>query len=523
VEIMALGHAGLRVVADTVGLIDPWFATTGAFFGAWHQLPANGHLATEELFSPDWVAISHDHQDHLDLATLARVPPRATIFVPDYASKRLVRLVRSVTRAEVVEVRAWEHAQIDSRGSWLTFIPEQSPMCQDAAILVWSAGSSLLDCNDARLTAAQARRAAIAAGGHLDVMTVQTSGASWHPVCYEHPEPVVREISAVKRRSKWLAVRSLLRACSPRVAVPFAGPPCFLDPELRRHNQWLHPPGIFPDLDQSAAWFRENLPEQRMCTLLPGDRLFPTDDICVRDPEWSDFSFANVDAYIDDYARERAPMLAEVRTSCPEPDATLRDRFAEHFARVGELSPYFLQRIAMTVRFEVDGPGGGRWDVELGPDRVRVDLDAVARDVQYRYRVDSRWLAPVVDGLAGWEDLLLSLRFSAWREPDVYNDHLIGLLKHADWHALHAIERYEQRSASNATIRVQGATSEYEIGRYCPHAGEDLTHCSVIEGDVLRCLGHNFEFDLVTGACLNGRCAPLHSRATASTEAFATR
>lgn len=520
---MALGHAGLRVVADTVGLVDPWFATTGAFLGAWHQLPANSHLATDELLSPDWVAISHDHQDHLDLATLARVPARATIFVPDYASKRLVHLLRRVVRAEVVEVRAWEHAQIDARGSWLTFIPEQSPMCHDAAVLVWSGGTSLLDCNDARLTAAQARRAAIAAGGRIDVMTIQTSGASWHPVCYEYPERILREVSALKRRSKWLAVRSLLRASPPRIAVPFAGPPCFLDPELRRHNQWLHSPGIFPDHEQSADWFRENLPEQRMCTLLPGDRLFPTDDLCVPDPRWAGFSFANVDAYIDRYARDRAPALAEVRSWYPYPDSTLSDRFAEHFARLGELSPHFLQRIAMTVRFEVDGPGGGRWDVELGPDRVRVDVNGGAHDVQYRYRVDSRWLAPVIDGNAGWEDLLLSLRFSAWREPDVYNDHLIGLLKHADRDALQAIERYEHSRAGKASIRVQGATATYEIDRYCPHAGEDLGHCSVIEGDVLRCLGHNFEFDLVTGSCINGRCAPLQSREVAAAEVFATQ
>ena len=58
------------------------------------------------------------------------------------------------------------------------------------------------------------------------------------------------------------------------------------------------------------------------------------------------------------------------------------------------LSRYFVERIDMTVRFEVDGPGGGRWDVHLHPDDVRVDLEGGASEVQYQFRVDSRWLAP---------------------------------------------------------------------------------------------------------------------------------
>jgi nitrite reductase/ring-hydroxylating ferredoxin subunit len=56
----------------------------------------------------------------------------------------------------------------------------------------------------------------------------------------------------------------------------------------------------------------------------------------------------------------------------------------------------------------------------------------------------------------------------------------------------------------------------YEVGRYCPHAGEDLTHGAVVQDGVLRCLGHNFDFDLATGRCLNARCEPLPVRSAAS-------
>jgi len=35
----------------------------------------------------------------------------------------------------------------------------------------------------------------------------------------------------------------------------------------------------------------------------------------------------------------------------------------------------------------------------------------------------------------------------------------------------------------------------YEINRYCPHAGEDLAIGSIVVDGVIRCLGHNLEFD----------------------------
>jgi nitrite reductase/ring-hydroxylating ferredoxin subunit len=515
-EITALGHAGLRITGTaTTGLIDPWLSTSGAFLGSWHQLPANDHLATDALLRPDWVAISHDHQDHLDLATLAKIPAGTPVYVPEYPSRRLVRLLATHTRLRVFEVEPWTPVELDDRGSWLTFVREHSPMCHDAAVLVRVDGVSVLDCNDARLTAAQTLRASQLVGQTLDVMMVQTSGASWHPICYEYPEPVMRSISAQKRRAKLQAVHSLVRATSPRVAIPFAGPPCFLDPALADLDRWLQPPGIFPTQDQTAAWLRERLPGQRIVTLLPGDIFVPLDLLTLEDPHWQNFSFDHLRDYLRDYAHARAVDLSRSYTTFRPPDDTLGERFAEHFARLGELSPYFLQQIDMTVRFEVEGDNGGRWDVELGPRRVRVDLTGQAAAVQYRFRLASRWLAAVVDGRIGWEDLLLSFRFSAARDPDVYNDYLVGLLKHADRASLRAVEEYDANRDADATIVVQSDHGGYELNRYCPHAGEDLGENGVVDGRVIRCLGHNYEFDLETGACVNGRCAPLSTRALA--------
>ena len=77
--------------------------------------------------------------------------------------------------------------------------------------------------------------------------------------------------------------------------------------------------------------------------------------------------------------------------------------------------------------------------------------------------MDSRWLAPVIFGQIGWEDLFLSLRFSAWRHPDIYNDYLIGFLKHAEPQALQAIAAYEQNRSSDERIVVDAPGGRYEM------------------------------------------------------------
>jgi UDP-MurNAc hydroxylase len=110
--------------------------------------------------------------------------------------------------------------------------------------------------------------------------------------------------------------------------------------------------------------------------------------------------------------------------------------------------------------------------------------------------------------------MLLSLRFSAWRDPDVFNDYLLLLLKHADVQSLAAIEAYvAEGQHKDARIVVRSGQARYEISRYCPHRGQDLGDGGVVENGVIRCLAHGLIFELTTGACLNSdRFDPIATR-----------
>lgn len=515
VQLTFLGHAGMRVDGVDLSLVmDCWLSDRGAFQGSWYQFPSNAHLDHTRLLDVDYATLSHEHLDHMDADVLTRLPSRTKLLVHRYPSPNLRNRLARLGVPNVVELDAWQKFYLNGRGDWVCFIPEQSPMCHDSAVLLYAGGASFLHCNDARLTVGQMRRAALECGGQLDVVAVQMSGASWHPICYEYPEPEIERISAMKRAGKFEAVGRLIKLAAPRLVVPFAGPMCFLDPMLREHNRWLtESSGIFPDQSQAADYLARRAPRVEVATWMPGDAY----DILARkpysDPHWRDFSYGDVTEYLDAYAMARQPQIEQTHAAHPDPGPELADEFVEHFHRLGEISPYFRERIDMTVRFDLTGAVEGRWDVDIRPEGVSVDLGGHAQDVQYRFSLDSKWLAPVIRGDIAWEDLFLSLRFKAWRNPDIYNDYLIGLLKHAEPEALGAIERYEQSRAGDERLQVTGSDGTYEISRYCPHAGEDLAIGGVmLEGGVLRCLGHNLEFDLKTGVCLNARCEPLLTR-----------
>ncbi len=497
-------------------LVDPWLAPTGAFLGAWHQYPRNDHLDTARLLEADWVAVSHEHLDHFDPWVIGRLPARTRILIPRYPGPAFrERMAAAAGSRQVIEIPAWEKFPLDNRGSWITAIPELSPMCHDAAFLVVADGRGVLHCNDARLTAAQARRARHLAGGRLDLMALQTSGASWHPICYEYPAEEMAKVATDKRVSKLRAAQRLVRQTEPELAVPFAGPPCFLDDEVR-HLNWVlgQKDGAFCDPEVATEWLREHLPRQRFDHFLPGDAVDLDSGEVVRDPVSAAFSFADADrpAYLERYAADRAAHIAAATAEHPEPGPGLFDRFTAHFERLGGLSDYFLRQIAMLVRFEITGPHGGVWDVDFAPDGLAVREAAPGARPHYRITTAGRWLDAVLSGRLAWEDLLISFRLSLYRDPDVYNDYLVGLLKHANAPALSAVEEYETGRDESERITVDWGGGRYDIPRYCPHAGEDLSIGAVVRNGQVHCLAHNFAFDLATGACVNARAANLTSR-----------
>jgi UDP-MurNAc hydroxylase len=507
VRITALGHAGLKVeTSNATLLVDPWFSPEGAFQGSWFQYPDNSHLLQEpSLYEPTAVVISHEHLDHVDPWFLSQVRSSVPIIIPRYPTPALRRKIASAGPRTVIEAKPWDSVQVAS-GTSLFFVSEQSPMNHDSAIVISADGSSLLNLNDARLFAVQLRSIRQHLGGEIDALTFQGAGASWYPMIYHYPKDKEARLSANKRDVKLRFAAKCIDLLEPVVAIPFAGPPAFLDPALFHHNRQMEG-GIFPDQDQVADWLarRKN---RNLVVLLPGDCWDAKARVKVSDQVWSEFSFADRWSYLEAYAERRRRYLGEVLRRFPEPHESLWEPFRDYFERLLTLSPYFNKRIDMRVGFDITGAGGGDWAVDFRPGKEGVDREAGG--CPYRYRFESRWLAALVSESIPWEDFFLSLRFTATRRPDLYNDHLLGLLKFAEPDALNEVETFEHSLESDERITIHHDGSVYSVSRRCPHAGNDLLETGeVMPGGILRCLAHHYEFELATGRCRNGITSSL--------------
>jgi UDP-MurNAc hydroxylase len=506
VNITALGHAGLSIETDrSTVAIDPWFDPSGTFQASWFQFPENAHLVGPSLFEPTAVIVSHEHLDHVDPWFLARVPPSVPIVIPRYTSPALRGKIERSGSHTIVEVPHWTEFEI-ADGTRMFFVPELSPMNHDSAIVVRAEGQAVLDMNDARLSPDQLRSIRTMVGGTIDVFAFQGAGASWYPICYRFPEERRHELSRRKRLAKLSYAARCIGELEPRAAVPFAGPACFLDPALFRHNAEMDG-GIFPDQREVAEWLSEH---GVGCTvvLLPGDTWDAAARTKTCDPVWDGFDLADRWPYLEAYADRKQGEIADAMRRYPAPEDSLWEPFRAWFQSLLSMSPYFNGKIAMRVGFDIEGPGGGRWTVDFRPgsEGVSPGLEGCS----HGYRFDARWLPPLLDGSVPWEDFFLSLRFEAWRDPDTYNDHLLGLLKFANVEALAAVEAYETGSKRNDRIVMTDGSRSYSVGRYCPHAGNDLSiFGEVIGGGIVRCLAHHYEFDLRTGRCLNGSVDPL--------------
>ena len=132
-------------------------------------------------------------------------------------------------------------------------------MNRDSAILVYSDGHCFLNLNDCKLH--DQLKDIKKENGHIDVFTCQFSGATWHPICYDYPEELYERISKQKMLSKFEATAQAIEAVNPKIYLPSAGPPCFLDPVLFHLN--FEPVNAFPRAPKLLAYLEERL--QKSC------------------------------------------------------------------------------------------------------------------------------------------------------------------------------------------------------------------------------------------------------------------
>jgi UDP-MurNAc hydroxylase len=499
-QITYLGHAGFCAEDDrAIIVMDPWFSPRGAFDSAWFQFPPNHDVAAfvrERLADSSrerYLYISHEHRDHFDVDFLDSLRDRDfTLVVPRF---RRATLLEKLAGYHCLGTAALTHRErIPLPNGWIQIHLDDSELNRDSAILVNMSGRTFFNMNDCKLF--DRLDEVRTDGGEIDVFACQFSGATWHPTCYEYEEHRYAVIAKRKMFAKFETVARAIESLEPRMYVPSAGPPCFLDPELYHLN--TQESNIFPRWEKIAEFLNWRLrrvtPE--VTKLGPGGVIVVDDVPLVAQAG----RLVEEDAHADvvrAYADARSNLFPPWNTavSLEDVNATLERLKLEFSNKLGRLT--LAERVTVPVYFRLRE----RCDMAVRIDfrtRVVTLTDESCESQFYELRAPTWQVRRVLDGEMTWEEFSLTFRVQIRREPDVYQPvlHAFLLLDAEDltqWCSmLEAIASNRER----ITVTYEG--KKYSVLRYCPHQGGDLAQ-GWIEDGCLVCPRHRWRYDLSRG------------------------
>lgn len=467
-KVTYLGHAGWHVKAgDQTIIMDPWLGTGGAFMRSWHQWPQNCFLA-------DWIArtepgnvalyISHHHQDHFDREFLSRMDKRIPVITGRYIRKHL----RDDLRALGFTVSEMENGESLTAGDMkLTLFVDDSYVNEDSGILVECEGAKFLNLNDCRAYDAMD----LESMRGVDLFTMQFSSANWYPTTYEYPYDVMEMKAKERRERKFRNVADVIRRLDPKLYVPSAGPAIFLDPALAHHNN----AEAFPSWGFFMSWC-----PSKASDIDPGDFIYLEEGWSpdVRNCRASDYT------HPDQYREEREEWEYTLQPY------TMLDPFPALEADLREKVRCLKQGIPGTpqIGFEVEGK---RLLVDIWSRTVEQVTEFPETDI-YTFEFDANTLAYFYWSGESWENLMHSLRFTVQRRPDVFDSHVIQFMR---------LDAIDLTAYPRAKREGRCVLEGFEIDRYCPHMGADLSRAQVKDGKVI-CPKHGWEFDLgADGSC----------------------
>jgi UDP-MurNAc hydroxylase len=505
VRITFLGHAGLYIETRYGSVLcDPWF--NPAYFESWFPFPSNDHIELEPISRPDFLYVSHLHYDHFDVAFLRdRVSKEATVILPDYPIPLLERRLRELGFKRFLTTQHLEPLEVE--GLRLTVAamvaPTDGPI-GDSGLIIDDGQHRLFDQNDSRPIDLEQ----IAALGPFDAHFVQFSGAIWYPFAYDYPAPMMEALGRKKRENEMARALRYIDEFGARWVFPSAGPPCFLDEDLFRFNDFdRSPANTFPDqaafLDYLHAQGREN-----GLLALPGTTIELNGGAPqVRHPLMSDgleTIFGRKREYLTHYRARWQGRLEAGKASWPRGRVEIVPALKQWFEPLLEKADITCagvngivvldlgsERVAVDFHRRLVQPwDGGEWDYSFQMDRALVEHCVLVHAED--------WV----------NELFLSCRFQA-RRKGAFNEYVYNFFKCLSMERLQYAEGYY---AEQSPVEQFWEAEGYRIQRRCPHLKADLTKFSQIENGVLTCTLHGWQFDLETGRCLTSNDRRLYTR-----------
>jgi catechol 2,3-dioxygenase-like lactoylglutathione lyase family enzyme len=212
--------------------------------------------------------------------------------------------------------------------------------------------------------------------------------------------------------------------------------------------------------------------------------------------------FTDKRAYLDDYRRAWQPWLADERASWSHGRRDLVAELATWFEPLLRSAPITSAGVAGNVVIDIGEPGSDVC-IDFVESQVRAWKGEAEEPYVYKADVDRRLVEALLERhTEDWVNaLFLSCRFVGHRpDPANFNEFVMTFFKALSPGRIAYVERcYRERRAQTDEFFERDG---WRIERFCPHRQADLTRFGEIDGGVLTCSLHHWQFDLATGRCL---------------------
>ena len=353
-EFRIVSHACLDIRAGGKRLvIDPWL-NEPAYWSAWWHCPPPEY--DEDLFTADYVYITHWHFDHFDPKTLKKFDlERTTVFVPHFPVSGLRQQLEGIGFKHIVEMVHGGKMQLGD-DFWLTSY--QVSFQDDSVVVVEGDGTVLMDLNDAK-PLPSTWRTFRRRYPKPDFMFRSHSPAWSYPTRYTFEDPADRlPVDGNTYMEAFVAAAQQLR---PRYAIPLASGVCHLHKEVMDENRYL-----VSALDMQE-YFEKNssrVPGTSLVVMPVGSRWstasgFECTDKVVSDPvAWSEQRAAEVDERLQKtYRSEETKVVAF-------------DDFASYFNKFFAATSLLRPLTKVRWVFPIDKPQTEYWTVDFGKAKI---------------------------------------------------------------------------------------------------------------------------------------------------------
>ena len=495
-----LGHASFFFETEKAAcLIDPWLSPKGAFLGTWRQLPPNDHCLQWVLdkmkHKPVMIYVTHEHEDHYDEETLAKLLPRAQgIYIPAYENSFLKNLIIKKLGTEPYLISE-NDLQTFHDIQFKIFIDE-SGINRDSAIFVKSKDLSFFDGNDCKIF--DRANWLLEQCGSIDVMSSQFSGANMHPICYEMTPEEYKQVSRQKKMRKFVATRNYINDLKPKYFLPSAGPAIFPYPQHYTLN--FEAESIFPKWWEFQAYLKEKGDAIQFVPLAVGGAV--TSD--GRDIRFEGIAEKITDEQLNSIINYYREIDLKTPASLPPPAEEVLAYFEREMKnKIAVLKKNTEVRLGCPLYFDVRTGENSSVIYCIHPDRLALEkaLKDMIAPPYYLHSTSIEAIGQLMRSGKGWGTYFLSFLFRSKRAPDVF-DSVMGtfFVANNDDDLDFGLKKLAQfrNSDEYVTLASGDGKSTVTCKRFCPHQGADLKY-SKFDGKYVVCSRHQWRFDCENG------------------------